>query len=148
LKAEDILAGCGPLSSRWGLKTWRLLLGRHEIVACPYSSRECWRLGWAIETGLVSRPEIAPVDLSELQELVLRPESRTYRLSEVTFITLRNRMARNSIEIGRLGGAVDSYGICDRGETDSYRTLLRSSYQTQYKEAGFPQSLLGKVLKF
>jgi len=148
LRAEDVLVGCGPLSSHWGLRTWRLLFGRDEIMACSYSSSESWRLGWAIETGLISRPEIMPADLIELHELLLRPKSRMYRLSALTSVTLRNRMVRNSIELGRPGGAVDSYGIYDRRETDSYREILRSYYPALYREAGFPRSFWGKVLKF
>jgi len=89
-----------------------------------------------------------PADLIELHELLLRPKSRMYRLSALTSVTLRNRMVRNSIELGRPGGAVDSYGIYDRRETDSYREILRSYYPALYREAGFPRSFWGKVLKF
>jgi len=134
--------------SHWGLRTWRLLFGEHEIVACRYSSRESWRLGWAMETGLVARPQIVPGELGELRHLLLQPGCRTYRLSNVAFIRLRNRITRNSIEIGNLSGGFDSYGIFDREATPYYREFLRSSYPVQYNEAGFPQSFIGRLLKF
>jgi hypothetical protein len=148
VQPEDVIAGIGPVTSSWKLNLWWLLLGRTQLLACPYDSRETWCWSLAMETGFVRAPSVPTVDRGDLQKTLLRPETRTYRLSEIQCITLRNRVFRNAIEIGRSDGSTDRYGIMDREQTDHYRKALGTAYPTRYLEAGFPQSIWGRILKW
>jgi hypothetical protein len=147
MNQDELIAGIGPLTSKWGFKTWRLLLGKDQLIACPYSTLESCRLGFANETGLVNEPEIIPLIWDEVQEMLRKSQCKTYNLSETVKLILRNRMIRNEIIICRFDGIEDSYGIFKRQNTDLYRSILRSLYPRQYQEAGFPKTLLGRILK-
>lgn len=147
LNPEGVLEGIGPVTTHWGMKMWRLFLGYDDVVACRYSFRESWRVGMAHETGVTSEPMIVPSDPQELRRLLRSSTARRYRVQQPGSITLRNRMVRNAIEVRHSGGT-DSYGIYHRGHTEHYRSTLRAVYPTAYREAGFPRSLWGRILKW
>ena len=147
MNPKEVIHGIGPMTTHWGMKLWRLFLGHNEVVACPYAFRDSFRVGMAQETAVVSEPMIVPRDPEKLRRLLLSPTARRYRVQQLDSITVRNRMVRNAIEVRHSGGT-DSYGIYHRGLTEHYRSTLRDVYPTLYREAGFPRSLWGRILKW
>jgi hypothetical protein len=89
MKADDLVTVLGPFTSNWGTKTWRLLLGRKEIVAWPYTLREAARLGFGIETGFFSDPGLAleTRDRDEFHKLLLGRSLRTYPVHKYSSIS-------------------------------------------------------------
>jgi hypothetical protein len=149
MNPKDFVAVIGPLSSHWGMRTWRLLLGHREILCWPYSSSEAPRLAWSVETGLVTDAGtlFETGNWDELQKALLGPNLRRYLVQEVASITLHNRMSCNRIKIDRMSGTADQYGILYRRQTEAYRELLRKLYPLYYREEGFPKTWLGRILK-
>jgi len=130
MNPDDLIGVLGPLTSDWGMKAWRLLLGHTEIVGWPYRSREAWRLGFSIETGLVRDPGmlLQTGDRDEFQKALLGRDVRRYQIRDLASITLLKQMSRNKLKIDRVNGTSDRYSILYRGQTESYRELLRRVY--------------------
>ena len=150
MTSEDCVRALGPLTSKWGFKTWQLLLGSREIVAWPYTWTEAFRLGLFLETGFGgdAGSVFTIRDARGFAAALAGRNVRTYAVSAIESITFRSAATRNKIEILGTDGTCDRYGVMYRSQTNEYRKALQSLYGNRFRERDLPRSLWGKLVKY
>ena len=134
----------GPLWSKWGCKSWNLILEPQQVTAWPYTAWETVRLACHMQLGVPGDPG------ARMRDGVVerRNGERVFPVSELESITVEVRHSQNCIALAQLGGACERFFIVDRHRTENWMTILSDTYPNLYAETGVPTTLLGRVLKW
>jgi hypothetical protein len=147
----DFKFAIGPVWTGWGMTNHSLLLAADEIVDCPYPTAAALRLGFALQLPFIADPETVrreravsgDVERSELEAL----GAKRYPLREIRELRVECRWMQNAIVLGIQNLANVVYRLHNRQQTESCRVALRQMYPDLYRERGFAESSIGRLLK-
>ncbi|MEM1180014.1 MAG: hypothetical protein AAGM22_16860 [Acidobacteriota bacterium] len=123
---DQIKMAIGPVTSNWGLKSWRLLFVDAAVIAWPYTWLEAFRIG-AVDYGFSYPTAIPNFEARAHQSARTKGAVRRHRHRDVIKVVLRSNMNRNAIEFTDQDRTW-SYGIWHRHRTDEYSGVLQGVY--------------------
>ena len=141
------LVTLGPVTSSWGLKTWRLILRTDEILAWQCGFKDGLKLALMLELGIGHDPGDFKT-FEEARAALVKHSVRRFPLSEIKRLIVRSSSLRHKIEILSTDGSTEQYGIYHRHLLDHYRTVLRRTYPDRYREEDFPTTRWAKIAKY
>ncbi|MCX6611851.1 MAG: hypothetical protein NTW74_13475 [Acidobacteria bacterium] len=146
--SKEPIVTLGPMTSSWGLKMWRLILRRGEILAWPYGFKDGLRLGLMLELGIGRDPgDFSSKTMDEIRSALEEPSVRKFPVAGIDHITLRCSSLRHKIEIVAKDGSTEKFGLWHRHLLTEYGIVLRKMYPDRYRETGFPTKLWDRITK-